>query len=47
MMNNTPEDDIIMTCVGTNMFTGRLGRMGNKIAVSINGAINRKSEEVK
>ncbi len=45
LMNNEPEDEIILRCGTTKMFSGKLGRLGKKIAVMINNMKNKKIRE--
>ncbi|MFN7038188.1 MAG: flagellar motor switch protein FliM [Alphaproteobacteria bacterium] len=45
LMDVSPEDDIILYSSGIKMFSGKLGKLGNKIAVSINDNLNLKSNE--
>ena len=45
IMENSPEDDILLHCSGLKMFSGKLGRVGNKIAVAINEKLNKKLDE--
>ena len=42
IMENSPEDDVLLHCAGIEMFSGKMGRVGNKIAVSMNKKLNKK-----
>jgi flagellar motor switch protein FliM len=45
IMENTPDDDVILHCAGVKMLSGKIGRVDNKIAVSINNTLNKKLME--
>jgi flagellar motor switch protein FliM len=45
IMDDAPDDDVIIHCAGNKMLSGKLGRVGNKIAVSINNTLNKKLKE--
>jgi flagellar motor switch protein FliM len=42
IMDDFVDDDIILNCCGHNMFAGKVGRVGDKIAVSITDILNKK-----
>jgi flagellar motor switch protein FliM len=45
IMEDAPDDDVILICEGNKMLSGKLGRVGNKIAVSVNNTLNKKMKE--
>ncbi|KKB96552.1 Flagellar motor switch protein FliM [Candidatus Arcanobacter lacustris] len=42
IMDDFVDDDIILNCCGNNMFAGKIGKVGEKIAVSITDVLNKK-----
>jgi len=46
MMNNSPNGDIQMRCRGIPMMSGRMGCVGNNIAVRVNDIITKKLGEL-
>jgi flagellar motor switch protein FliM len=47
LMNNSPEDDVVIYSDQVKLYSGKLGRVGNKIAVNINNVLNKKLKENK
>lgn len=45
IMENSPDDDIILHCSGINMLAGKLGRINENIAVRIGQTLSRKGKE--
>ncbi len=46
MLDCKPDDDIVLKSGGVELTTGRLGRIGDKMAVSLNDPIKRKQSDV-
>jgi flagellar motor switch protein FliM len=44
VMDMSPDDDVIINCKGKQMFSGMLGRAGNKMAISINNVLHTKKD---
>lgn len=44
LLDNTPDDDITLRCGGIPITTGGMGRVGDKIAVSLREPVKRKKE---
>lgn len=42
IMDDFADDDVFLNCCGHNMFAGKIGRLGDKIAVSITEKLNKK-----
>ena len=42
VMDDFVDDDIIVKCSGSNMYSGKIGKVGDKIAVSITDILNKK-----
>lgn len=45
MLDRAPEDDVMIKCGGVVVTTGKAGKMGENIAVSLNDPIRRKIKE--
>jgi flagellar motor switch protein FliM len=46
IMDDGPEEDVILHCCGVKMLSGKLGRVDDKIAVYVNNILNKKMKEV-
>lgn len=44
IMNDGPNDEVNLLCSGVKMFSGKVGRIGNKIAVSVNKILTKKTK---
>jgi len=45
LMENSPDDDIIIHSSGVRVFSGKMGRVGENIAVCISNVINKQKKE--
>lgn len=45
IMDDVPDDDIILQCSGVQMLSGKIGKINNKVAVNINSNLNKKIDE--
>ena len=45
LLDRTPEDEVMIKCNGVTVTTGKVGKMGDNIAVSISEPIRRKLKE--
>lgn len=41
LMENNPEDDIILVCNGVRVATGKLGKVDNKVAIALNSEVKK------
>ncbi len=46
LLDTSPSDDVKIKCGGVELTTGKVGRVGDKVAVSINEATNKKLKEM-
>lgn len=42
IMDTAPDDDVVLHCQGINVLTGRVGRVGNDVAILIQRVLNEK-----
>lgn len=45
LLDRSPDDDVMVKCSGVTVTTGKVGKMGDNIAVSINDPVRRKIKE--
>lgn len=45
LLDRSPDDEVMIKCGGITVTTGKVGKMGDNIAVSINEAVKRKIKE--